>query len=232
MKLRVFYTVYFSALAAECFANLTANLALQFVTKPSLMLILLVYFAVKSRNLIGLKFLTVGGLAFSWFGDIILLLDKIHKNLFIFGLLAFLIAHLFYIFYFLRIRKYNQNKNSLKPIAIIAVTAYLTVFYALLFPHLGNLKIPVFIYGAIISLMLLASFHAFDFAKQNFGATCVSGAVLFVASDSLLAINRFVAPFAFASVFIMLTYGIGQFLITEGSLRNLREIPKISNPKI
>ena len=226
MKSKVIYAVYFSALAAECFANLTANLALQFVTKPSLMLILLVYFVVESRSFSALKFFVIGALIFSWIGDVVLLFDKTHKNLFIFGLIAFLIAHLFYIFYFLKVGKYNRTKKSLKPIAVIAVSAYLAIFYALLFPHLGNLKIPVLIYGAIISLMLLASFHAFDFAKQNFGAICVSGSILFVASDSLLAINRFVAPFDFASVFIMMTYGIGQFLITEGSLRNLSKIKK------
>jgi uncharacterized membrane protein YhhN len=69
--------------------------------------------------------------------------------------------------------------------------------------------------------MLLTSLHAFDFARHDFAKLSVGGAALFVVSDSLLAVNRFYRPFALAGVFIMLTYGVAQFLMTTGALRNL-----------
>jgi uncharacterized membrane protein YhhN len=224
MKLKLLTAIYLSALAAECFANVTGNLALQFVSKPSLMLILIVYFFGETRKLNDLKYLITGALFFSWLGDVVLLLDKVYKNLFVFGLVSFLVAHIFYIFYFWRVRNYNLDRKAIKPFVLIAVAAYSATFYAALFPSLANMKIPVLVYSAVISLMLITSFHAFDLSKQNFGRLCVFGTILFTISDSILAVNRFVYPFALAPVFIMLTYGIAQFLITEGSLRNLREI--------
>jgi uncharacterized membrane protein YhhN len=84
--------------------------------------------------------------------------------------------------------------------------------------------IPVGIYALVISTMLAASLAAFDFGKQGFGKICVGGTLLFIVSDSILAINRFAAPFEYAPAFIMLTYAAAQLLITESSLRNLKEI--------
>ena len=72
--------------------------------------------------------------------------------------------------------------------------------------------------------MLITSLHAFDFKKQPFGKLCVVGTFLFVISDSILAINRFVFPIPLGGVFVMLAYAIGQLLIMEGALRNLRKI--------
>jgi uncharacterized membrane protein YhhN len=47
------------------------------------------------------------------------------------------------------------------------------------------------------------------------------GAVLFIASDSLLAINRFVRPLDHAAWSVMLTYGTAQVLIAAGALRHV-----------
>lgn len=70
--------------------------------------------------------------------------------------------------------------------------------------------------------MLAASVAAFDFGKQSFGKICVAGTVLFLVSDSILAINRFAAAFEYAPAFGMLTYAAAQLFIAEGSLRNLQ----------
>lgn len=221
--LAIIYAVF---LAVECFADLSGSIALQFFSKPALMIILIVYFSVSSRNLNNLKFLITGALVFSWIGDVALLFDKIYKNLFLLGLLSFLAAHLFYIFYFQRIRLYNQPRQSLKLIVVLGILLYTTVFYAILFPFLGAMKIPVFVYSAVISLMLFASFRAFTPGCRNFGKLCVFGALLFTLSDSILAFNRFVSPLPLASFWVMTTYASAQLLITEGSLRNLREIER------
>ena len=47
----------------------------------------------------------------------------------------------------------------------------------------------------------------------------ISGALLFITSDSLLAINKFYSSFQYAGILIMLTYGIAQLLITLGAAR-------------
>jgi uncharacterized membrane protein YhhN len=226
MSFRVLLIIYSAALTAETFANLTQNNGLQIFSKPSLMLILIFYFLTNARKLISAKFLIVAALFFSWLGDVLLFLDKIYKSYFIYGLAAFLAAHIFYIFYFWRMRKINKTGKLPNALIFVGIAAYSLIFFAFLTPNVKNLLVPLGLYGLVISVMLGMSLTAFDFKKNKFGKLCVIGTLLFVLSDSILAINRFVSPFKYAMVFIMLTYAVAQLLITEGSLRNLREIEK------
>jgi uncharacterized membrane protein YhhN len=55
----------------------------------------------------------------------------------------------------------------------------------------------------------------------------MTGAILFVASDSLLAFNKFFSAFNYSGLIIMLTYGLAQLFITEGAVRYINaEKPK------
>jgi len=224
MNFRILAAVYFFALAVEIFANLSGNLRLQYVSKPSLMLILIFYFLVNARKLAAEKYLILFAFVFSWLGDVLLLFDKQYKSFFIYGLAAFLVAHVFYIFYFLRIRRRNLVERFPNALIFAAIAAYSLALFAVIAPNVKNLLIPVGIYAVVISTMLAASIAAFDYSRQSFGKICVAGTLLFIVSDSILAINRFAAPFEYAPVFVMLTYAAAQLLITEGTLRNLRAI--------
>ena len=230
MSFQILAAIYFLALAIELFANLTRNAPLQYFSKPSLMLILLVYYVFNTRKLAaGLKYPIIFALVFSWLGDVLLLIDKQTKSLFVYGLIAFLIAHLFYIVYFWKIRRANKIEKLPNALIFMAVAAYSLSLFAFIAPHVKNLLVPVAVYALVISTMLGASLAAFDFGKQNFGKICVAGTLLFIVSDSILAINRFAAPFEYAPVFVMLTYAVAQLLITEGSLRNLKKISATNN---
>lgn len=224
MKFETFLKIFLIILLTECFANAFGILPLQFVSKPSLMLALIYYFRDQSSDLPALKHLITAALFFSWLGDVLLLIDKGLYSFFIYGLMSFLLAHILYIIYFWQIAKFNLTKIKLKPAIILIVLFYASVFYLLISPFLSDLQIPVLFYCLIISAMLIASFHAFDLEKQKFGKICVTGTLLFALSDSLLAVNRFVMPLPLGSVLIISTYSIGQLLIAEGALRNLREI--------
>ena len=213
--------IFFIALFAELIVLFFELQNLQIITKPLLMLILLVYFWTKSCDLNSPKYLIMLALFLSWLGDIFLLFDKQNPRLFIYGLGSFLLAHLCYIVYFYQIRKQNGVDFSPKIFPSLGVLIYVVGLFMLLAPSLENLQIPVFVYALTLAAMLLTSYHAFDFKKHYFGKICVAGTLLFVVSDSLLSINRFYQPFEFANVFIMLTYAIAQFLITVGALRNL-----------
>lgn len=216
--------IFFIALFAELSVIFFKLQNLQIFTKPSLMLILLVWFCVSARNLSSAKYLIIFALVMSWFGDVFLLFDKQNPSLFIFGLGSFLIAHLCYIVYFYNIRKQNGVDFVPRILVSFGVLIYVISLFILLAPNLKTLQIPVIIYALTLAAMLLTSFHAFDFIKHDFGKICIAGTMLFVVSDSILSINRFYQPFAFASIFIMLTYGIAQFLITVGALSNLEKI--------
>jgi uncharacterized membrane protein YhhN len=224
MNLLILSIIFFAALFVECAAIGFGFESLQFVSKPSLMLILLVYFTANARSLSRLKYAVMLALFFSWLGDIFLLLEKQNPRLFIFGLGSFLAAHLCYIVYFHQIKTRNSVKTRLKILPSLAVLIYVLSLFILLAPNLGNLRLPVAFYTLTLAAMLLASIHAFDFRKHDFARLCVAGTSLFVLSDSLLAINRFYQPFAFAGIFIMLTYAVAQFLITVGALKNLEKL--------
>jgi uncharacterized membrane protein YhhN len=55
--------------------------------------------------------------------------------------------------------------------------------------------------------------------NKRAGLWMMLGAILFVASDTLLAINKFLAAFNYAGTIIMLTYGLAQLFITEGAVK-------------
>jgi len=220
------FVIYFLALAVEISALYFERQEVQFFSKPSLMLILLVYFWANARNFVSQKYLIILALFFSWLGDIFLLLEKQNPRFFIYGLGSFLAAHLFYIVYFYKIRIKNAANKKLAILPSLAVLIYVVCLFALLAPNLGNMQIPVAFYTLALSIMLLASVHAFDFKRHDFARLCVMGTSLFVISDSLLAINRFYQPFAFAGILVILTYASAQFLITVGAMRNLEYLSK------
>jgi len=151
------------------------------------------------------------GLIFSAFGDFFL--DYGRDNLFIFGLGAFLIAHLFYLF-------------SLRPIEtkrLLPVFCY--VIYGcwmlwILKPELGQMLIPVSIY--IFVLLLMGSFTLVSKKSNNW---LVIGGLSFVISDSLIGINKFYYPIAFSHPMIMMTYYFAQFALVKGILAHNDDDP-------
>ena len=209
---------YFIALAADLFAVYNGNETLRYITKPLLMPLLIAFFIFQTKDLASsLKKWVVPALVFSWAGDVLLMFESTNSNFFIFGLVAFLIAHIFYIlFYENVIRKEGLRKNYWWFLPVIIY--YIALIY-ILSPNLGDMKLPVRIYGIVICYMLIQALQTGRI--KNFGAATlmIAGAVLFITSDSILAINKFYEPFKYAGIAIMLTYGIAQLLITLGAIR-------------
>jgi uncharacterized membrane protein YhhN len=67
--------------------------------------------------------------------------------------------------------------------------------------------------------MLITAFHATAKPLAYPAIMLLSGAILFVLSDSMLAINQFIQPFPLAGVGIMLTYGLAQLFIVQSISR-------------
>ncbi len=191
---------------------------LHFIAKPLLMpaLMLLLYY---SRSNVPNKKLLLIGLFFSWMGDVLLMLENMHPLFFIFGLASFLTTHIFYVIYFLKISSAGPSLLKKKPVYFALVLAYGTSLVWQLYSYLGELKLPVIIYAAVICTMLLCSIHIFFKLNKQAALYYWMGATAFVVSDSLLAINKFYQPFAYAGILIMLTYCAAQFLIIRGYIQ-------------
>lgn len=188
---------------------------LHFIAKPLLIPVLMLLLFFTASTVPGKKLLLVA-LFFSWMGDVFLLFEDRNKLFFIFGLASFLTTHICYIIFFLRIRSASKSLLLKQPILILLVPAYGVALVWLLFPHLGELKLPVIVYAAVICSMLLCSLHVFKKINSPANRWYVLGASAFVLSDSLLAINKFYQPFAFAGVLIMITYCAAQYCIVRG----------------
>ena len=159
-------------------------------------------------------------LLFTWIGDVILLFADIAEIYFILGLICFLIAHIIYCVVFNNQIKTKARKNSiLFGIGSFIIALYLIGMLSVLLPFLGDLKIPVTVYASVISIMVLFAFNGFFVWKTPGNKYIFIGAIAFVLSDSILAMNKFYAPIERSSFLIMLTYLVAQYLIVIGILK-------------
>jgi len=220
-KLQIPFAVIFWIIVAANSIGIAADMPmLHFITKP-LLIPVLVLLVVFTKTVAPRQSLLITGLVFSWLGDMFLLFEYRNTLFFIFGLLCFLTTHVFYITWFLKIKSPGISLLKKQPLLFIAVVGYGITLVWFLYPHLGDLKIPVMVYATVICTMLLCSLHIFLKVNKPANVLYLLGAALFVLSDSLLALNKFYQPFAFAGVLIMLTYCGAQYFIVTGFIKQL-----------
>ncbi len=196
----------------------TGNDTLTWYLKP-LLLPILFYAVAKSDSFDTKKWLLLA-LLFSWIGDCILLFANKGALYFISGLVAFLIAHILFIVLFSKQKsKSNHRKSPIFWFGFVSILAYLVILLYILLPTLGDLKIPVCIYALTISIMLKMALKGIVNWDNKSKYTILIGAIFFVTSDSILALDKFHAPLPQASFWIMVTYIIAQFAITYGILK-------------
>lgn len=213
---------YFKIYIAFCFVYLLIILLgyeqFDLFLKP--ILIPLLSFGVYFYRSFPTKKILLLALLFSWIGDVILLFADLGEIYFILGLVSFLISHITYCVLFNR-----QNKRPVKRnliifgIGSVAIAIYLIGMLSILVPSLGDLEIPVIVYASVISIMLLFAFNGYLIWEKSGSLYVFIGAIVFVISDSILAINKFHTPIEKSSFFIMLTYLVAQYLIVIGILK-------------
>lgn len=207
-------------------------LLIVWITKPLLMPILLLIFLLNRKKVTASekRFFPLA-LILSLFGDIFLMLEN--KDFFVFGLGSFLIGHLFFVLSFRdRIRKAKANATQLILVAM-PFLAFVVSFLIFLNGHFsGNpvkepFFIPVCVYATVIGLMgITATLRKGGTSAIGFWLV-MFGALIFITSDSCIALDRFVfrtvetdPGMPYASIIIMTTYGLAQYLLTIGTLKS------------
>jgi uncharacterized membrane protein YhhN len=149
------------------------------------------------------------GLLFGAGGDIAL-----EQRQFELGLTSFLIGHLVYLGLFLQIIREHGSRSGWPRSALLILPIFALGLLAFLWPGLQDLAAPVTLYLAVIMIMtalaVLAPFNTIRVAI---------GAISFVVSDSLIAINKFVGGFAYVEQVIWALYFLAQYLILTGFLQ-------------
>jgi uncharacterized membrane protein YhhN len=144
------------------------------------------------------------GLGFSLLGDILLAWPQ---DLFVFGLGAFLFAHLAYLKAYL-----VDCRRPAVPALILALLAGGSLLSVMASQGLGDLLVPVSVYALAISAMLWRALARLGSGVPKHSAwLAAAGALAFVVSDSLIGIDRFVHPFSAAPYLIILSYWLGQW---------------------
>jgi uncharacterized membrane protein YhhN len=188
---------------------------LEMITKSLLMPVLAMGFVTWAGGISKQGKLILFALLFSWGGDVLLMFQAQDSVFFLSGLSSFLIAHIFYIVFFHQIK--NKEKIRSRFWTVLVVAVYYGVLIVLLNPGLGEMRLPVRVYGLVISFMFLLALHMIYIKEKKAGWLMFAGALLFVVSDSILAINKFYSPIQFAGMRIMLTYGLAQYLLVKGA---------------
>ncbi len=152
------------------------------------------------------KYMIIIGLLFSLAGDVFLMLPS---DRFLAGLVAFLIAHLFYIAAFL------SEISALTWWPLVPLVIYGIVIYTIVASSLGKLKLPVLIYVVVILIMAWLAWERWSQTGQSGALLAFAGAVLFVISDTILAIDRFRGAFKLSRALNLTTYFAAQWLIAS-----------------
>ncbi len=218
MKKTIWIIIFLLVLLVDLVAVYSNNESLRFITKPLLMPLLALYLLLQTKTVnSNLKVWIFLALFFSWAGDIFLLFEERGSNFFLLGLSAFFAAQVFYIIFFhnIRMREYIRGNALL----LLLVIVYYSILVSVLSPYLGKMILPVRIYGVVLSFMLMLAMHTMLGKNKKAALWMMTGAILFVTSDSLLAFNKFFSAFNYAGLIIMLTYGLAQLFITEGAVR-------------
>jgi len=220
------WITYFIVILTVHLAGMVLKIKLvEYVSKPMIVVLLIFYFLSQTNKInSGYKRWILAALFFSCAGDVLLLLQQNDSLFFLLGLSAFLSAHIFYIVFFQRVRVKENVPPNLWLLFIVVI--YYAALITFLSPHLGDMKLPVRIYGIVISIMFMLAMHMLVIKNKIAGKWMMTGALLFVISDSVLAVNKFYNPFEIAGVVIMLTYGLAQLFIVEGVIKYITSIDK------
>jgi uncharacterized membrane protein YhhN len=196
---------YFGFLQLETSLARTSAKTVVFAVLAILPLLYLPSFPDKSLALI----LLAAALFLSALGDLFLALEAQGK-FFVLGLGSFLLAHVVYVIGFI---PYLGAPSMEALVAMAACGGAATTLVIRLWPKLGSMRMPVLAYFAVIMVMVVCALSVPQ-ASVALGL----GAVTFALSDSLIAVRKFMRPFAGVNEAIWVTYIIAQFLITGAML--------------
>lgn len=180
---------------------------LNFVFKPLATLAIILFAWNRGRAQAVQRRWVLIGLAFSWVGDVALLWPQ---QGFLPGLVSFLLAHLAYLLAFTRAVPLAARRWPFAGYALVA-----GAILSLLWPGVPpGLRLPVLAYVVCLAAMGAQAAVVWRSGHPR-GAVLALGGALFVASDALLATNKFAAQLPAASLWILSTYWLAQWCIAS-----------------
>lgn len=175
-----------------------------YVFKPLTMFLIISLALLRPMASPKFKLFILLGLALGLVGDVLLMLPV---DRFLWGLCAFLAGHVAYIVALLL-----DGVARPSPWTALPFVLYLAVVTVYLRPHLGHLTVPVIIYELVILSMAWLAWLRYE-AVGGLTILAFYGALLFVVSDTVLAIGRFARPVKRGQAIVLGSYFAAQWLI-------------------
>lgn len=218
---------YILTAVIEVFAEATSNNTLRVISKPLLMIFLIAFYVQSINGSWGkIHKLMVAAFFFSWIGDVALMFVHKNENFFLLGLVGFLVTHILYTISFADVT--YKKATALLPAKawlLAPLVIYMGALLYLLVPSINGVEatkpflVPVLVYSTAIATMVVFAINRYTRVNAESYNLVIAGALLFMVSDSIIAINKFLHPFATAGIFIMVLYITGQYLIAKGMLK-------------
>jgi uncharacterized membrane protein YhhN len=219
--------LFWVALLVDCYYIYQGNEAHRWITKGILMPLLLIYYLVNAsrHHHLPSRIITVIAFVLAWAGDIFLL--KTDEASFITGLVLFLLMHVAYLIYFARIHglfPIKKPQNVWLPAFLVGIYAAGIMTILLADEGAQKLKLPLLAYMIVLSLMFVfacnvrGSKKAGSLSPEYF----IPGAALFIISDSILGLNKFIWQEQIVGIAVILTYGYAQHLLVHGFIKHVK----------
>lgn len=205
-------TINVVALVSACVAiyfESAGNRAIYMLLKPlTTILIMSLLFFAQGNQLSKFKSLMMAAFSFCLLGDILLLFDAY----FVYGLAAFLMGHILFASGFIKLKGFYFH-----PVATVGIFAVGTFLFFWLRPDLGAFMVPVALYVFVICFMATQGVGLYMRDKSKVFGSIAMAVLLFMLSDTLIAIAKFKAPFAYSSLLILGTYWLSIGLIANAT---------------
>lgn len=216
---KIALVLFFIAAFGDLLSIIAGLETLHVICKPLIMVTLGVYYLSSAED--NRSVVVMLAIIFSLAGDVFLMFDSVDPIYFMAGLVSFLISHIFYIV------AYRQHQNEDEADALHGIQKLRAAFpivlagtglVVILYPSLGDLRIPVMIYAIVLVVMVLNGLFRLGRTNNKSFMLVFVGAMFFMISDSLLAVNKFFSPLPYSGLMIMGTYIAAQYMIVEGLL--------------
>lgn len=216
-KVTILHLIFLLIVVLELIGTINGSKWLDYPVKPFILIWITVYFLMMTepgpyRRTVVLAFF------FSWIGDMLLMFGWKSELFFFAGVGGFFLSQVTYIIVFLKY-SLHQRKGIIerKPLWGLPFLIYLAGIYLFLYPGLeGIMKPVVALYAISLIGMSAAAFNRMGLTGSKSFWIVFAGAVFFVISDSLLAINKFSSPIPNSGFLVMSTYMLAQYLIMYG----------------
>lgn len=186
----------------------------RYISKPLVMLLLLVFFCYNTGfDIKKYKYIVSGMLCFL-LGDIFLI-DHLNTTFLLIGLFLFVVGKIFYSINFSPSTCIDTSR--LIPFSLL-IFVYISVLLLFIYDNLGQMFLPIMAYMFISFLMMQMIYVRKGSTNNKSYYSVLLGGILFVVSETMMALKMFYADIFMQDFIIMAFYGLSQYFIITGLL--------------